>query len=243
MKQHIELPSEKENSELTPKDKLIYLALKSFENGETHDCFPSLAKISERCGASEPTIRKSLKLLESEGYIKIEDINKRKKRYTFSPYKKFECFSYDFLYNNDLTFTEKSYLAASQEFMLNKESGKGEIDYSSYELSTKINMPPSTIRKCENSLQSKNYMEIVYKAKDDLIRNNHKGTKYYLFAEYNKAVCEAIITHENRLNTVEERIDNLEKRYEDKCKEAETYKQAYLGLADKIQEENKIILK
>ena len=79
MKQHIELPSETENSELTPKDKLIYLALKSFENGETHDCFPSLAKISERCGASEPTIRKSLKLLESEGYIKIEEINKRRK--------------------------------------------------------------------------------------------------------------------------------------------------------------------
>lgn len=242
MKQHIELPSEKENSELTPKDKLIYLALKSFENGETHDCFPSLAKISERCGASEPTIRKSLKLLESEGYIRIEEINKRKKKYTFSPYKKFECFSYDFLYNGDLTFTEKSYLAASQEFMLNKETGKGEIDYSSYELSEKINMPPSTIRKCENSLQAKNYMEIVYKVKDDLIRNNHKGTKYYLFAEYNKAVCDAIITHENRLNNVEERVDNLEKKYENKCKEAETYKNAYLALANKIQEEKQITL-
>ena len=97
MKQHIELPSKEENSELTPKDKLIYLALKSFENGETHDCFPSLAKISERCGASEPTIRKSLKLLEAEGYIKIEEINSRRKKYIFSPYKKFECFSYDFL--------------------------------------------------------------------------------------------------------------------------------------------------
>ena len=101
MKQHIELPSEKENSELTPKDKLIYLALKSFENGETHDCFPSLAKISERCGASEPTIRKSLKLLESEGYIRIEEINKRKKKYTFSLDKKFEWFSYDLLYDGD----------------------------------------------------------------------------------------------------------------------------------------------
>lgn len=242
MKQHIELPSEKENSELTPKDKLIYLALKSFENGETHDCFPSLAKISERCGASEPTIRKSLKLLESEGYIKIEEINKRKKRYTFSPYKKFECFSYDFLYNNNLTFTEKSYLAASQEFMLSKETGKGKIEYSSYELSDKINMPPSTIRKCENSLIAKNYMEIVYQAKENLVNNNHKGTKYYLFAEYNKAVCDAIISHENRLTTVEEKMDNWEKKYEDKCKEAETYKKAYLELADKIQEENKIIV-
>lgn len=242
MKQHIELPSKTENSELTPKDKLIYLALKSFENGQTHDCFPSLAKISERCGASEPTIRKSLKLLEAEGYIKIEKINERKRRYTFSPYKKFECFSYDFLYNPNMTFTEKSYLAASQEFMKNKESGKGQIEYSSYELSEKINMPPSTIRKCENSLQAKNYMEIVYQAKENLTNNNHKGTKFYYFAEYNKAVCEAIIAHEQRLNTVEERLDNWEKKYENKCKEVEAYRKAYLELKDKIEEENKIIM-
>ena len=126
--------------------------------------------------------------------------------------------------------------------MLSKETGKGKIEYSSYELSDKINMPPSTIRKCENSLIAKNYMEIVYQAKENLVNNNHKGTKYYLFAEYNKAVCDAIISHENRLTTVEEKMDNWEKKYEDKCKEAEDYKNAYLQLANKIQEENKIIV-
>ena len=132
MKQHIELPTENENSEITPKDKLVYLAVKSYENSKTHECFPSMAKISERCGASEPTIKKSLDKLEKAGYISIEKVNSRKKVYKFSPYKKFECFSYDFLYNKDLTFTEKSYLAASQQFMLEKESGRGKIDYSSY---------------------------------------------------------------------------------------------------------------
>jgi hypothetical protein len=85
-------------------------------------------------------------------------------------------------------------------------------------------------------------MEIVYQAKENLVNNNHKGTKYYLFAEYNKAVCDAIISHENRLTTVEEKMDNWEKKYEDKCKEAETYRKAYLELADKIQEENKIVI-
>jgi hypothetical protein len=85
-------------------------------------------------------------------------------------------------------------------------------------------------------------MEIVYQAKADLANNNHKGTKYYLFAEYNNAVCDDILSHENRLTTVEEKIDNWEKKYEDKCKEAEDYKNAYLQLANKIQEENKIIV-
>lgn len=208
MKQHIELPSEKENSELTPKDKLIYLALKSFDNPK-EGCFPSIAKISERCGASAPTISKSLELLEKEKYIEIIKVNQRKRKYKFSPYKKFECFSYDFLYNKDLTFIEKSYLAASQQYMLEKETGRGKIEYSSYELSEKINMPPSTIRKCDKSLIEKQYMTIVKEVKENLQLN--KDVKYYNFVKYNEAVCDAIISHENRIADNTERISNLEK--------------------------------
>lgn len=208
MKQHLQLPSSEEKSELTPKDKLIYLALKSFDNPKD-GCFPSIAKISERCGASAPTISKSLELLEKEKYIEIIKVNQRKRKYLFSPYKKFECFSYDFLYNKDLTFTEKSYLAASQQYMLEKETGRGKIEYSSYELSEKINMPPSTIRKCDKSLVEKQYMTIVKEVKENLQLN--KDVKYYNFVKYNEAVCDAIISHEERIADNTERISNLEK--------------------------------
>jgi DNA-binding MarR family transcriptional regulator len=208
MKQHLQLPSTEEKSELTPKDKLIYLALKSFDNPK-EGCFPSIAKISERCGASAPTISKSLELLEKEKYIEIIKVNQRKRKYKFSPYKKFECFSYDFLYNKDLTFIEKSYLAASQQYMLEKETGRGKIEYSSYELSEKINMPPSTIRKCDKSLVEKQYMTIVKEVKENLQLN--KDVKYYNFVKYNEAVCDAIISHENRITDNTERISNLEK--------------------------------
>lgn len=237
MKQHIELPS-KESSELTPKDKLIYLALKSYENGKTHDCFPSMAKISERCGASEPTIKKSLDKLEKEGYITIEKVNPRKKRYKFSEYKKFECFSYEFLYNKDLTFTEKSYLAASQQFMIEKESGRGRIDYSSYELSNKINMSPTTIRRCDKSLVEKEYMTIIRKTKNGL-KTSEIDSRYYDFTKYNEAVCDAIISHEDRITSLEEKFALQEKR--------EKEKDAYIAklesqLREKQIEESKIII-
>ena len=76
MKQHLQLPSNEEKSELTPKDKLIYLALKSFDNPKD-GCFPSIAKISERCGASAPTVSKSLELLENENIslVLIKNLN------------------------------------------------------------------------------------------------------------------------------------------------------------------------
>lgn len=239
MKQHIELPS-KESSELTPKDKLIYLALKSFENGKTHDCFPSMAKISERCGASEPTIKKSLDKLVKEGYINIEKINPRKKRYTFSEYKKFECFSYEFLYNKDLTFTEKSYLAASQQYMLEKHSGNGKIDYSTIELSGKINMSPSTIRRCDKSLIEKEYMTIIRKAKEGINQfSSNIDSRYYHFAKYNEAVCDAIISHEDRINNVEERLRKMEEK--DKIKDAYIAK-LESQLREKHIEETTIIL-
>lgn len=237
MKQHIELPST-ENSELTPKDKLIYLALKSFENGKTHDCFPSMAKISERCGASEPTIKKSLDKLEKEGYITIEKVNPRKKKYQFSKYKKFECFSYEFLYNKDLTFTEKSYLAASQQYMLEKESGKGKIDYSSYELANKINMSPTTIRRCDNSLVKKEYMTIIKKTKNG-INTAQVDARYYDFAKYNEAVCDAIIAHEERITSNEDRLTLLEEQ----MKQQKDYiTKLELQLRDKQLEETKLVL-
>lgn len=237
MKQHLQLPSTSEKSELTPKDKLIYLALKSFDNPKD-GCFPSIAKISERCGASAPTISKSLELLEKERYIEIIKVNQRKRKYKFSPYKKFECFSYDFLYNKDLTFTEKSYLAASQQYMLEKETGRGKIEYSSYELSNKINMPPSTIRKCDKSLVEKEYMTIIRKTKNGL-ETSDIDSRYYNFAKYNEAVCDAIISHEDRITDVEERIRKIEER--------EKLKDAYIiklenQLREKQIEESKIIL-
>ena len=114
--QHIQLPNRKENEDVSPREQLVYLALKSFMNKETKESFPSLQKISELLDISIPTLRKDIKHLEELDYIKIIKQGKNQ-IYRFNDYKTFEVFSYDFLYNKDLTSTEKAYLVATQQYM------------------------------------------------------------------------------------------------------------------------------
>lgn len=53
----------------------------------------------------------------------------------------------------------------------------------------------------------------------NLTNINNIDSKYYHFAKYNEAVCDAIISHEDRLNTIEEKLALQEKRE----KEREAY--------------------
>ena len=99
-------------------------------------------------------------------YFKIEKRG-RQNYYIFSDYQKFEPFSYDFLDKEDLTFTEKAYIIASQQYMFKDEKGIGKISYTNSELSEKINMPESTISKCNRSLTTKEYLSIIRCEKHD----------------------------------------------------------------------------
>lgn len=71
-------------------------------------------------------------------------------------------------------------------------------------------MPLSTIRKCDKSLVEKQYTTIVKEVRNNLSLN--KDVKYYNFVKYNQAVCDAIISHEERITDNTERINKLEKK-------------------------------
>ena len=123
--------------------------------------------------------------------------------------------------------------------MLEKESGRGKIEYSSYELSNRINMPPSTIRKCDKSLINKQYITIVKEVRGDLNSGRYKDTKYYNFVKYNEAVCDAIISHEDRITNLEEKMALQELREKEKdIYIAKLEKELY----NKNQKEKEIIL-
>ena len=79
-------------------------------------------------------------------------------------------------------------------------------------------MSPTTIRRCDKSLVEKQYITVVKEVRGDLNSGKYKDTKYYNFVKYNEAVCDAIISHENRLTSIEERLDAQEKR--EKAKDA-----------------------
>ena len=207
-KQHVQLPNNMTlETILTPQDLLVYISIKRYMNNETKEAFPSLQTIAEKCGASIPTIRKCIKRLEEGKYIEVTKKG-RSQIYKFLKYDNFEPFSYEFLDKEDLSFTEKSYIIASQQYMF-KENGNGKIGLSNQELSEKINMSKPTISRCNKSLETKGYLDIIKARKHESgITINEK---FFHLDELGQAIVFTLQNHEERLNKTEQNIENLMK--------------------------------
>lgn len=193
-----------ENSEaqpnLTPKDKLIYVAIRRYMDKSTMESFVSYAKISKDTGAAINTIRKSIDNLVREGYLNIRKVG-RKIYYIFNNKKKFEPFSYEFLDKPELTFTEKSYLIASQQYMFKDEdSEQGKISYTNKELSGLIKMSESTISRTNHSLESKGFLE-----------NASTPTKVFKLRELDQMFIWKFKEQDEKIQDNTDRIEQLER--------------------------------
>ena len=142
---------------LTPQDKLIYLAIRRYMNRQTMEAFPSYATITKDTGAAAKTIKKCVNNLVNENYLQTRREG-RKLIYTFNNKKCFEPYSYEFLDKPNLTFIEKSYIIASQQYMF-KEDNEGRIEYTNKELASLIKMPETTVSKCNHSLERKGFLQ------------------------------------------------------------------------------------
>ena len=213
-KQHVQLPNNLINiNPIAPKDLVIYLSIRRFLNGETGECYPSLSTISKKAGAAINTVRKSIDVLEKTGYLVI--IKKgRKHYYKFPKDKAFEPFSFDFLDKEDLTFSEKAYLIASQQFMF-KENGKGKISYSNKEIAKKINMSESAVCRINQSLVKKEYLTINKTTKINPTTGLKINEKFYHLNQLQQAIVFALTNHEERIlentNDIEKNTNDIEK--------------------------------
>ena len=152
-----------ENSEvqpnLTPKDKLIYVAIRRYMNKDTMEAYPSYATITKDTKAAAVTIRKCVANLVREKYLDTKRDGKRI-IYIFNNKKQFEPYSYDFLDRKDLSFTEKAYIIATQQFMYkNEDTETGDISYTNKELSELIKIPESSISRTNHSLENKGLLD------------------------------------------------------------------------------------
>ncbi len=211
LKQHVQLPTDKD-SELEPKDLLIYLTIKRHQNKDTKEAYPSLEKIAEESGASVPTVRKIIKKLVDTDYISFR-VSGRKHVYSFNPYKYFEAFSYDFLDNKNLSFTERSYLVAAQKYMI-KENGQGKMTFTNKELAEKIHMSESTISKINRSLEAKDYLLTLDTAIRDPETGLKKKEKIFDLNAYGQAVVFILKNHDERISDTEQNVASLMKDME-----------------------------
>lgn len=153
--QHVQLPI-REIDNLQPKDKLIFLCIKRWDhNGIAKVPISALATQS---GASAPTIRKIIKTLVDNNYIEIIPGEKGEMNsYKILAYNKFEKFDYSFLDNNELSFKEKAFMAATKHFLY-EDNTLGKTTYTTDELAGKINVSPSTVYRINNQLKRKNML-------------------------------------------------------------------------------------
>lgn len=207
---HVQLPNELiKMDSIVPKDLLVYLAIKRFEDWDTHTAYPSLKEIAKVCGCTEKTASESIKRLIATDYLDVERYQ-RGKKYTFKKYKNFEAFALEFLDREDLSFTEKQYLAAQQQFLI-KEHNVGKTTYSSYEMSNKINMSPSTIQRCDRSLMAKEYLTIVPTKVRDSETGIVKNEKIFNLEKFGQAVVFVLKNHEQSIQELKEENKSLKK--------------------------------
>lgn len=215
-KQHTQVPNNMAQDGLTPRDQLVYAVLHSYNNSN-NECYPSLQTLSEDSKLSIPTIRASIKSLEDKEYIKIEKKG-RKNYYYFKKYITFEPFGPEFLKKKDISPTTKSYLIAAQQFMFKNIKGVGKISYPNTNLSQQINMPESTIRKCNKELERKNYLTIINNKSRDLETGCKTDTKLYDLNKLGQAIIWTLKDHEDRITENTENIKELIKKDQEKDK-------------------------
>ena len=209
-KKHVQLPNGLiKTDSIVPKDILVYLAIKRFEDWETHTAYPSLKEIAKVCGCTEKTVSESIKRLVATDYLEVEKYKKGKK-YFFKKYKGFEAFALEFLDRDDLSFTEKQYLAAQQQFLI-LENNLGKTTYSSYEMSNKINMSPSTIQRCDRSLIAKEYLTIIPTKVKDEETGLLKNEKIFNLEKFGQAVVFVLKNHEKSIQELKEENESLKK--------------------------------
>lgn len=204
--QHIQVPNEMAEHDLCPKDIFIYTIIKS-HNSKDNRCFPSLATLSKESGISIPTIRKSINKLEISGYLKIKKIGKCN-YYYFNSYKTFEPISPELIKNKTITTNSKSYVIATQQHMFKDIQNYGKLSTTNRELSKLINMPESTIRKCNNELKQKGYLiEVNNKSIDN--SGFKTKTKIFNLAKLGQAIIWKLKDHEEKIDKNTKEINQL----------------------------------
>lgn len=213
-KRHVQVPNDmtQEHNYLKPGDLLIYATIKRHMDKDTKTCYPSLEKISRESGASINTVRASIQNLVNAEYITVEKKG-RGKLYRFLKWDEFEPFSYEFLDNVKLSYKEKSYLLATQQYMFkDSETQDGIITFSNVELAKRINVSPSTISRIDSSLEEKQYLDVTTLSQRDQQTELPIRRKSYHLSKFDQAVVFTLSNHEHRIQQTEDKVESLEER-------------------------------
>lgn len=197
-RQHIQISKDiLKNTELSNNDIGVYLAIGKYMNKDTKEAFPSQSTLMADTGLALQTVRNCIKKLEKAKAFEIEKRG-RSNIYKFSKEENFEMFDYEFLNKQDLSLSEKGFIAKLQPHML-KDGQDGIIKYSYNELQDKTGLSISTILRNNKSLQNKDYATITL------------NKKTYHLDKLGQFVLFALKNHEDRITNNENEVEQLKK--------------------------------
>lgn len=211
---HLQVPSDKQDKFVKPIDLRIYLEMRKYEDWETNTTFVSESKLAKDLSVSRNTIKTAIENLIADEYISKKQINARRVQYTFNPYKKFECFTQDFLNFDKIPIKDQSILIALQKLMIFDDGITGKISYSNPEIANKLNISEATLYRSEQSLRKANILTTV----NNQLRNKETGcatqTKIFNLKEYCQHMIYAIMQNRARIEENTKEIQYLKDKVE-----------------------------
>ena len=209
-KQHVQLPNQLITFEdMQPKDIIVYLAIRL--NQGINKQYPKAAvvgteTIAKTLGCSDKTVRNSINLLKKNGAIIVEKLGKCN-AYYFPKFEGFEKFSPKKIKNPNLTYKQKAFYAAQQQYMI-KNNQNCYTEYNLVEISNRIHLNPKTIKKYENDFKKQGLMVEVTTNKINPETGCAIIRKIYNSKELGQFLWCVAENHEYRLRDIEKQMQN-----------------------------------
>lgn len=211
MDPHVQISSEIDWKKFQPGDRFIYAIIKSYMNNETKQCNPSVATLKQECQCGEKRLYEALTRFKNAGLITISKNEGGSNQYNFiGNYDNFEMFSIKFLKELDLAPQIKDYYMCIQEYLYkHPDTDTAEMTYDNETLREITGLTIRTIQRYNMILASKGIM-----IEEILKRRDRAGlqVKRKVF-DLQKLEQTVILDHEERITSVEDRLDKLEEQY------------------------------
>lgn len=236
--QHVQVPNMDLKADgLEFYDPFVYASIKRYMNNETKIAFPSIKTLMIVTKMSKNPILDAIKRLEKANYIAIIKEVGKSNQYQFNDYKKFECFSYDFLDMPELSAMEKAYLVIAQPHMIDKDSitQTGKIHYDQSTFANKMGISVNTLKKIEKHLQELHILSLNATNQKELVLANTRYIPSTGFNLYDRvysfpAFCNELVfkiqEHDVKLDKHEVEIQQLKEENLKMRQELEALKNA-----------------
>lgn len=208
LESHVQIANNIDWSKLKRGDKFIYAIIKSHRNSKTGQCNPGIATLMSECKCGQKRLYETLKRLVDAGLIKIISQYGSSNQYEFiGTYEKYEMFSISFLKDLDLAPQIKEYYMSLQEYLFkHPDSNTADTTFDNVTLSQITGFPIRTIQRYNLVLASEGILVEEILSKKDRAGLSIKKKVFDL----EKLHQTVIVDHEERITSIEDRLDKLE---------------------------------